>query len=170
LDDYNQNHLNDGLVTIANKETSIRLPSYANPSNRTCDPVTGQLTYNTSVSTNNKKLTANQIYALTEIGNSQYSIETTGSSISSKSYGNSPSAKDVIAILPMKVAGLQNGASYMEFGGTLQNQGRSYFGPVNIRKLAVSLLSDRGNKVDLNNANWSFSLVVESLNKLKPTK
>ena len=170
LDDYNQNQLNDGLVTIANKETSIRLPSYANPSNRTCDPVTGQLTYNTSVSTDNKKLTANQIYALTEIVNSKYSIETTGSSISSKSYGNSPSAKDVIAILPMKVAGLQNGASYMEFGGTLQNQGRSYFGPVNIRKLAISLLSDRGNKVDLNNANWSFSLIVESLNKLKPTK
>ena len=170
LDDYNQNHLNDGLVTIANKETSIRLPSYANPSNRTCDPVTGQLTYNTSISTDNKKLTANQIYALTEIGNSQYSTETTGSSISSKSYGNSPSAKDVIAILPMKVAGLQNGASYMEFGGTLQNQGRSYFGPVNIRKFAVSLLSDRGNKVDLNNANWSFSLVVESLNNLNPRK
>lgn len=170
LDDYNQNHLNDGLVTIANRETSIRLPSYANPSNRTCDPVTGQLTYNTSVSTDNKKLTANQIYALTEIVNSQYSTETTGSSISLKSYGNSPSAKDVIAILPMKVSGLPNGASYMEFGGTLQNQGRSYFGPVNIRKLAVSLLSDRGNKVDLNNANWSFSLVVESLNKLKPTK
>jgi len=170
LDDYNQNHLNDGLVTIANREISIRLPSYANPSNRTCDPVTGQLTYNTSVSTDNKKLTANQIYALTEIVNSKYSTETTGSSISSKSYGNSPSAKDVIAILPMKVAGLQNGASYMEFGGTLQNQGRSYFGPVNIRKLAVSLMSDRGNKVDLNNANWSFSLIVESLNKLKPTK
>jgi hypothetical protein len=170
LDDYNQNHLNDGLVTIANKETSIRLPSYANPSNRTCDPVTGQLTYNTSVSTDNKKLTANQIYSLTEIANSQYSTETTGSSIRSKSYGNSPSAKDVIAILPMKVAGLQNGASYMEFGGTLQNQGRSYFGPVNIRKFAISLLSDRGNKVDLNNANWSFSLVVESLNKLRPTK
>jgi hypothetical protein len=170
LDDYNQNHLNDGLVTIANRETSIRLPSYANPSNRICDPVTGQLTYNTSVSTDNKKLTANQIYALTEIVNSQYSTETTGSSISSKSYGNSPSAKDVIAILPMKVAGLQNGSSYMEFGGTLQNQGRSYFGPVNIRKLAVSLLSDRGNKVDLNNANWSFSLVVESLNNLNPRK
>jgi len=170
LDDYNQNHLNDGLVTIANKETSIRLPSYANPSNRTCDPVTGQLTYNTSVSTDNKKLTANQIYALTEIGNSQYSTETTGSSISSKSYGNSPSAKDVIAILPMKVAGLQNGASYMEYGGTLQNQGRSYFGPVNIRKFAISLLSDRGNKVDLNNANWSFSLIVESLNNLNPRK
>lgn len=165
LDDYNQNHLNDGLITIANKETSIALPSYANPSNRTCDPVTGQLTYNTSVSTDNKKLTANQLYSLTEILNSKHSTETTGSSISSKSYGNSPSAKDVIAMLPMKVAGLQNGASYMEFGGTLQNQGRSYFGPVNIRKFSVSLLSDRGNKVDLNNANWSFILSVESLFK-----
>ena len=169
LDDYNQNHLNDGLVTIANKETIIGLPSYANISNRTCNPVTGQLSYNTSVSTDNNKLNANQIYTLAENNNSKYNTTATGKTVSSKSYGNGPSAKDVIAILPMKVAGLQNGASYMEFGGTLQNQGRNYFGPVNIRKMAVSLLSDRGNRVDLNNANWSFSIIVESLNKLKPS-
>ena len=169
LDDYNQNHLNDGLVTIASKETSIELPSYANISNRTCNPVTGQLSYNTSVSTNNNKLTSKQIYTLADNNNSKYNTTVIGKSVSSKSYGNGPAAKDVIAILPMKVAGLQNGVSYMEFGGTLQNQGRNYFGPVNIRKMAVSLLSDRGNRVDLNNANWSFSLIIESLNKLKPT-
>ena len=66
----------------------------------------------------------------------------------------------------MKVAGLQNGSSYMEYGGTLQNQSRNFFGPVNIRRLSVSLISDRGNKVDLNNANWSFSIICEQLNKL----
>jgi hypothetical protein len=170
LDDYNQNHLNDGLITITNKDTSIPLPSYANVSNLVCDPATGQLTYNTQITTDYNKLTANQIYALSTIINNKSNTKATGKSVSTKSYGNGPYAKDVIAILPMKVAGLSNGVSYMEYGGTLQNQGRSYFGPVNIRKMAVSLLSDRGNKVDLNNANWSFSLIVETLNKLKPSK
>jgi hypothetical protein len=67
----------------------------------------------------------------------------------------------------MKVSGLTNGASYIEFGGTLQNQDRLYFGPVNIYKMSVQLINDRGNIVDLNGANWSFSLVCEQLYKNK---
>lgn len=170
LDDYNQNHLNDGLVTITGKDTSIPLPSYANKDNFTCDPTTGDLTYNTAVATDYSKLTQNQLYALTTIANNKYNTESIGKSVSSKNYGQGPYAQDVFAILPMKVAGLANGSSYMEYGGTLQNQGRQYFGPVNIRKMAVSLVSDRGNKVDLNNANWSFSIICEQLNKLQPPK
>ena len=169
LDDYNQNHLNDGLVTITGKDTSIPLPSYANKDNFTCDPTSGQLTYNTAITTDYSKLTQNQIYALTTIANNKNNTESIGKSVSSKNYGQGPYAQDVFAILPMKVAGLSNGSSYMEYGGTLQNQGRQYFGPVNIRKMAVSLVSDRGNKVDLNNANWSFSIICEQLNKLKPS-
>ena len=46
LDDYNQNHLNDGLITIANKDTSIPLPSYANRTDFQCDPTTGEKIYN----------------------------------------------------------------------------------------------------------------------------
>ena len=45
---------------------------------------------------------------------------------------------------------------------------REYFGPVNISRMSVKLVSDRGNSVDLNNANWSFSLICEQLNKLEP--
>jgi hypothetical protein len=70
----------------------------------------------------------------------------------------------------MKVSGLAVGSSYVEFGGTLQNQERSYFGPVNISRMSVKLITDRGNLVDLNKANWSFSLVCESMNKLEPGK
>ena len=47
---------------------------------------------------------------------------------------------------------------------------RNYFGPVNIQRMTVKLVSDRGNLVDLNNANWSFSLICEQLNKLEPNK
>ena len=169
IDDYNQNHLNDGLVTITGRDGSIPLPSYANKYNFTCDPTTNQLIYNTTITDNSSKLTQNQLYSLTKIANNKYNTSSTGQTVSTKSYGQGPYAHDVFAILPMKVAGLSNGVSYMEYGGTLQNQGRQYFGPVNIRKMAVSLLSDRGNKVDLNNANWSFSVICEQLNKLKPS-
>ena len=165
LDDYNQNHLNDGLVTITAKDTDIPLPSYANRTNYTCDPVTKELTYNTEQRTDYSKLTQNQIYALNQVANSKNVLtnQVTAGEVSSKNYGSGPFAKDVFGIIPLKLAGLQNGTSFVEFGGTLQNQERIYFGPVNIHRMSVKLLSDRGNVVDLNGANWSFSLVCEQL-------
>lgn len=164
LDDYNQNHLNDGLVTVTARDTDIPLPSYANRTNYTCDPVTKELTYNTEQRTDYSKLTQNQIYALNQVANSKnVANQVTAGEVSSKNYGSGPFAKDVFGIIPLKLAGLQNGSSFVEFGGTLQNQERIYFGPVNIHRMSVKLLSDRGNVVDLNGANWSFSLVCEQL-------
>jgi hypothetical protein len=169
LDDYNQNHLNDGLVTITSTDTNIPLPSYAKKSNFTCSPE-GQLTYNADELVDNNKLTQAQIYSITQIANGQGStISNLTNSVSTKSYGAGPFVKDVFGIIPMKVAGLANGSSYVEFGGTLQNQERSYFGPVNIHRMSVKLMSDRGDIVDLNGANWSFSLICEQLYKQKPS-
>ena len=164
LDDYNQNHLNDGLVTITTKDTEIPLPSYANRTNYICDPITKALTYNTTLRTDYSKLTQNQIYSLTQIANSKnIANQTSGGEVSAKNYGSGPFAKDVFGIIPMKLSGLKNGDSFVEYGGTLQNQERIYFGPVNIQRMTVKLLGDRGNVVDLNGANWSFSLICEHL-------
>ena len=163
LDDYNQNHLNDGLVTITNVDTSIPLPSYANRTEFVCDPVTKQKVFNVTTG-----LTEKQIYAAQTAANSASKTDSIGTSVSSNSYGSGPFVTDVFGLIPMKVSGLSNGSSYVEFGGTLQNQERSYFGPVNIQRMTVRLVTDRGNIVDLNNANWSFSLICEQLNKLEP--
>jgi hypothetical protein len=172
LDDYNQNHLNDGLVTVTSKVTDVALPSYVNKSNFQCDPVSGLLTYDTtSNSQTETKLTQNQLYALTQIANERKSISTVlsnNTTINSKSYGSGPFVKDVFGLIPIKVSGLENGSSYVEFGGTLQNQERLYFGPVNIHRMTVKLVSDRGDVVDLNGANWSFSLICEQLYKQQP--
>ena len=89
---------------------------------------------------------------------------TTGN-VSSKIYGSTPFASDVFGVIPMKLSGRKNGETIIEFGGTMQNQERQYFGPVNIQRLSIKLVSDRGNVVDLNNANWSFSLICEQLYK-----
>ena len=164
LDDFNQNHLNDGLVTITGKEQSIALPSYASRANYIRDPVTGGKTYNTNITTDNKKLTQKQVYSLTQIANAQYSkSDGTTKSVSASSYGSGPFVQDVFGLIPMKTTGLANGAYYIEFGGTLQNQERLYFGPVNISRMSVKLVSDKGDIIDLNGANWSFSLLCEQL-------
>ena len=160
LDDYNQSHLNDGLITITNSDTTIPLPSYANRTDFVCDPVTNKKVYNVTTG-----LTEKQIYSAQEAMNSGDQENSIGTSVPTKSYGTGPFATDVFGLIPMKVSGLTNGSSYVEFGGTLQNQERNYFGPVNINRMSVKLVTDRGNLVDLNKANWSFSLICETLNK-----
>jgi hypothetical protein len=170
LDDFNQNHLNDGLVTLSPSDTTVTLPSYANKNNFTCDPATGLLTYNTNIidPTTNSKLTQNQIYAITETANGSNSTITNAANISSKSFGTGPFVKDVFALIPIKTSGMQNGSVYVDFSGTLQNQERVYFGPVNIHRMSISLVSDRGDVVNLNGTNWSFSFLCEQLYQQRP--
>jgi len=166
IDDYNQSHLNDGLVTITSRDTGVPLPSYAIRTKFVCDPVTGEKAYNTESRTDNNKLTEKQVQSLVSKANTGASDNnaTTGN-VSSKIYGSTPFASDVFGVIPMKLSGRKNGETIIEFGGTMQNQERQYFGPVNIQRLSIKLVSDRGNVVDLNNANWSFSLICEQLYK-----
>ena len=169
IDDFTQNHINDGLITITTKDTSIQLPSYADRSNFVCNPDTGTLTYNNSIN-NNSKLTQNQIYSLTQVANSHNSTSSNlTNGVNYSSFGKGPFVQDIFGLIPMKTTGLQSGSSYIEFGGTLQNQERIYFGPVNIHRMSVKLVTDRGDVVDLNNVNWSFSLLCEQLYKQNPS-
>jgi hypothetical protein len=154
LDDYVQNHLNDGLVTITNQETAIAHEPYV----IVCDPVTSQKSYlPADYGEPGKKYTPNQLYAFNQKVQSQI--------VKDKSYSKGPFVQDIFGLIPIKTAGLKIGSVYVEFGGTLQSQQRLYFGPVNISRMRIRLLNDRGNVVDLNNANWSFSFVCEQLYK-----
>ena len=158
LDDFNQNHLNDGLVTVAKRDTSVTLPSYANRKNyRACDAITGEPATAESVSTTfpTKGLTQKQVYSVEQILAEQ--------NRSRDLVNSGPFVKDMFALLPVKASGAAAGTIYVEFGGTLQQQERIYFGPVNIRRIAVKLINDKGDVVDLNGANWSFQLVCEQL-------
>lgn len=158
LDDYNQNHLNDGLVTVAKRDTSVTLPKYANRKNyRACDAVTGELaspeTETPSFPT--QGLTQKQVYSVEQILAEQNKVR--------ENMNSGPFIKDMFALLPVKASGATPGTIYVEFGGTLQQQERIYFGPVNIRRLTIKLINDKGDVVDLNGANWSFQLVCEQL-------
>ena len=155
IDDFIQNHVNDGLITIASVENDIALPTNVSRISYQCDPITGQKI--AGISTNNQftSLTAKQLYSMNQIIDARRSSST---------YTAGPYMRDVFGLIPIKLAGLSFGSTYMEFGGTLQNQNRKYFGPVNIKKMSIKLMNDRGDVVDLNGTNWSFTLICEILN------
>jgi hypothetical protein len=157
LNDYSQSHINDGLVTVAKPEQYTALPSYVNEFTIQCD-TTGSQVFNgdpapSQTNSNFNNLTQAQIYSANQILNARKSQINT--------YSKGPYTQDVFAIIPIKPG--DPGQTYIEFGGSLQNQDRTYFGPVNLSKFSVQLLTDRGNLLDLNNSDWGFSLVCEQL-------
>jgi len=166
LDDFVLNRLNDGIITITGKDTSIPLPSYASRSNFQCNPVTKLLTYNTLIGTNNAQLTQKQLYSVGQIANNKNSV-TSNLSIGSASntYAKGVFTEDVFAFIALKTAGVTNGATIIVDGGTLQNNERKYFGPAKIRRMRVKLITDKGDTIDLNGSNWSFSLSFKTLHK-----
>ena len=40
---------------------------------------------------------------------------------------------------------------------------RDYFGPITLRKFKIRLLNERGNEIDMNEDNWSFTLLIKQL-------
>lgn len=153
LDDYTQSHINDGLITLTSKDTDIALPSYASRTNITCDPITGKKIYVNPLQSVRQNYSVTQILQSKIKRQSQYSI--------------TPFVKDIFALIPIKVPSVGN--TYTEFGGTLQNQERMYFGPVTLQRMTVKLVNDKGDLLDLNGSNWTFSFICEQLYNMATT-
>ena len=152
LDDFTQSHLNDGVVTMTNADKSIPLPSYSSRATFRCDPTTGKKMPSFTNSLTNSNLTQRKLYASQQINENAQPTD--------KYYSDPPYVKDLFALIPIKIPTTQ-GDCFVEYGGTLQDNDRKYFGPVNINRFRVQLLTDRGEIINLNNRNWSFSIVVE---------
>jgi hypothetical protein len=186
IDDYNQNHINNGLIGITEYSNVLKLPSYyspdmkfvctkANPNGTNLlinsellasDPDAGFLvmekwnaTYKPGVTvmpTAPRTLTQSQLYTINEIMKNN-----------EKTYNykaKSPTTTDTFAIIPVKRSfNSKIGELYVDFGGSLQDNKRTYFGPVNLERLHVKLLDDKGNLLNLNGAEWSVTLISENL-------
>ena len=194
LDDYNQNHINNGLVSITEIPNILKLPSYYNPTIPTecifdneipineignvsqlssqnavltgINPLTISNTLPEKLNISYKKnqqvkptaprtLTQAQIYTINEI------IKNRDKNTSFR--GKAPTASDTFAILPLKLGNMKTGELYSEFGGTLQENKRVYFGPVDIDRMQIKLLDDKGFIVDLHGAEWCLTLISENL-------
>ena len=185
LDDYNQNHINNGLITITELSTKLAMPSYYNTSQPyICSSSSSNI--NPLLSINNignlssqdfyanqdkfdvsygktqtilpsapRTLTQAQIYTINEIMKNREK---------NTSYrGKAPTSSDTFALIPIKRAGLNTGDMYVDFSGSIQDNKRIYFGPVDIDRMRIRLLDDRGFTVDLHGVDWCITLISENL-------
>ena len=158
VDDFNQNHLNQGLVNIDDTDTTLNPPTYVNADiNYSCFNTDEGFDspYPVYIPNAPARLTQAQLYSANQISENRRNttnIRTPG-----------PTTTDVLAVIPLKVGGLSFGAKYIEFGSSLLQNERVYFGPVNISRMRVTLRDDKGNVVNLNGADWSFSLISTHL-------
>ena len=158
LDDFNQNHLNNGLVNIIDTDTTLSLPDYFNadiPNVCAPDPQLNNTLAPFYVQSTPRILTQAQLYSINQILDNRRTTY--------KSRITGPTTTDVLAIIPIKKQGFSSGDMLVDAGSSLAYNTRTYFGPVNITRLRVSLQDDMGRTLNLHGANWSLSILVESL-------
>ena len=191
IDDYNQNHVNNGLVSITQFSSTLKMPSYFSPDlPYTCSNPTSNLEQivaeanlqsvfdNQNSSTSNglliagkyegdysqtqivlpsapRTLTQSQIYTINEINKSRNNT--------TNYLSKAPTTSDILGILPIKVAGLSTGSLIVEFSGSVQENIRTYFCPVDIDRMCVKLLDDKGNILNLNGGDWCVTLICDCL-------
>jgi hypothetical protein len=195
IDDYNQNHVNNSLVSISQYSNTLKMPSYYSPDlpytcqtpaqqgnnltqivnevvlqslfdNQTTDAQNGLLIagkYESDYTSTQimlpsapRTLTQAQLYTINSINSNNNNI--------TNYLAKAPTSADILAIIPVKTStGVPTGSLLVEFSGSLQDNVRTYFGPVNIDRMAVKLLNDKGNILNLNGNDWCATLICECL-------
>ena len=75
----------------------------------------------------------------------------------------SPNSTDIIGRIPISrnPSSSFNNIVYTNIAN--DSDTRTYFGPVNLSKFRIRLLNDKGLILNLNNMDWSFSIIVTQL-------
>ena len=202
IDDYNQNHINNSLVSISQFSNTLKMPSYfsydlpytcitpaqqsvvleqqGGSLNQLIAGVTAQSLFdfqNTNplnglliggkyqqdytptqqvLPSAPRTLTQAQIYTINQINANKNNL--------TNYLSKAPTSSDILGILPIKTStGVPTGSLIVEFSGTLQENSRTYFGPVNIDRMAVKLRDDKGNVLNLNGVDWCCTIKCECL-------
>ena len=190
IDDYNQNHVNNSLVSITQFSSVLKVPTYYSPDlpyycidpeqqgsnlqqivrevaiqNVFSKQVNGLLIagkYENDYTPTQiilpsapRTLTRSQIYTINEINKNKNNL--------TNYLSKAPTSSDILAMIPIKTSGVSTGTVIVEFSGSLQDNNRTYFGPVNIDRLSVKLLDDKGNIVNMNGTDWCVTLICDCL-------
>ena len=151
VDDCNHNHLNRGIVNMDFADTKCDLPNSFNYDLNLTNEAPNILNVDVSEPRRETKATLTTINA----------IQQNKKNIKNRLF--SPTDSDILAIIPINKNKLTFNDLILELGSTLQTNKRTYFGPVNIEKLKIKLIDDKGQLVNLHGLDWSFSLITEHL-------
>jgi len=150
IDDMNKNQSNKSLVQISNGKPHMNSTKYFKDIDNSLNCLTSN-NFDSFVNSTGRTLTKNQLYSSLQVNNYRASFNETNSKLSADLINN------VFAVVPFETKSLVWGSSM--FTSDKNKFRRKYNGPVDISKLNVKLLDDRGNLVNLNGADWSFSMI-----------
>ena len=159
LDDYKNNRINGGIVSVTNTETRLDQPYYYDsdiPCESIPDPFGGptdKITVN--IPSEPRTLTEAQLYAVNEIRRNR--------DLTRVDRVAEPTSSNVFAMVNFNKNGLAIGSTISESGLALSAFTRDYFGPVTLQRLKVTLVDDNGFVVNLNGNDWSFTFAAKAL-------
>lgn len=173
LDDFNKNRISYNLVGMTNNRDTFKLPSYYNKNTMKIDCSNNNVveaktrpcrkgTPSTKEFLPVDNLTQAQQYTANSI------IQAQNSKTSDKHF--SPNNANILAKIPIESAINPIGRGSAPLFGNLsiphtliENNKRTYFGPVTLKRLNVQLINDKGYEVNMNHMDWSMSLKVKQL-------
>jgi hypothetical protein len=160
LDDYQQNHLNKGLVGITPTQKYVEIPTYWNADLATS--ITGctnaeNSSKKTPVYVQNapRRLTQAQLFTLNSTTQSRSQTQ--------RNRLTAPTNTNVLALLPLRGVNSLSPGKMLIDDFNLDDAERVYFGPVDLERFRVRLVDDQGYTVNLNGNNWSFTMAITSL-------
>ena len=151
LDDYNQNSQSKGLLSVTDQYNPINAIQSKRADGKSETRLTKAQLYSQSSKLGHDELKDNKLVAPTRYNN----LRNNAGSKSNNAFALIP-LRDVISLRA-------KGEPLVEFGRILEENVRTYSGPVDIERLKIQLLDDKGNLVNLHDNDWCFSLVVEQL-------
>jgi hypothetical protein len=170
LDDYQQNHLNRGLVGITPTQKNVEIPSYWNSDLQVATDNSGNVSceYPEVSGGYSRKLVPTYIQNVPKRRLTQAQLYTLNSTTQARAQTQqnrltSPTTSNIIALIPLK------GINSLSFGKiliddfNLRDNERVYFGPVDLERFRIRLVDDQGYTLNLNGNNWSFTMLVTSL-------
>tara|TARA_B100000886_G_scaffold273238_1_gene197174 strand:+ start:18558 stop:20564 length:2007 start_codon:yes stop_codon:yes gene_type:complete len=178
IDDFLQNRINTNVQSSGDTATAIQTrPIPSNTDNPTAIDSTlvddyvsilGEKPTNVSndllvLPTKPRNYTRAELFSFSKT----YSSTNTPNNTIKNARISPPLTNNAFAVIPLKGTSPnlkdKNRYPYVDFSGSLQTHSRNYFGPVDLKRLKVSIVDDKGQLLDFKGIDWSFVILYEKL-------
>ena len=170
IDDFIHASVNGSIVTGIAQEVLLPLPDYVKKSDRTQNSIYADETQQcyqvvSGIRTNGEIMTSRQYFSSQTILNGYINSIQTLTNSAETTYSNQlnqSNVQNVLAVIPIfNNINSNGGNTYINYSPFENSQNRTYYGPVNLSRMSVKLLDSKGNVVNLNGNNWSFTLMCK---------
>jgi len=174
LDEFSNNKAPDSLIVYENNAATFNMPSYFVKTTMQPDVFSGKVDDTNKCyvepdppagNCGKKRRNPDSIDSLTAA--QRYTIENIRNALSTpkKKQYKSPIISNHLATVQFRYNGTISPAVQYTTERRVEasQEKREYFGPITLRKFKIRLLNERGNEIDMNENNWSFTLLVEQL-------